>query len=358
MTNELEEVLYLDRMQLMTVAHPADVEVFPNEGMTAEAKPFKLFAVREPHVPARVVDEHGHDVTARIAALDRTYPDDFDLAHIRGYAGHHALTIDLGPAQGGQTLLLTGWTDYAFSSDNVAALQAGMLSVEPASRSMRASGRWRKLEVGIGIPVGRPQTIPLDLSGLLRPGEHEVRLTTNMRVYWDQIPRRRHGVIRRLHVGDARSALRDAARPRVLRGGPSRRRGSARYDYGRVSPDSPWKVFSGSYTREGDVLRAGYRERRPVRDWQAGRRSRARVRRGREARGTGRLDADYLLIGDGFSKEMDVNSASPDTVEPLPFHGMSKYPYPPSEHYPDTPGHNRYREEYNTRQVHRGIPKL
>jgi hypothetical protein len=35
----------------------------------------------------------------------------------------------------------------------------------------------------------------------------------------------------------------------------------------------------------------------------------------------------FLLHGDGFSKEMDVNSASPDTVKPLPWHGMPAYPY-------------------------------
>jgi hypothetical protein len=32
------------------------------------------------------------------------------------------------------------------------------------------------------------------------------------------------------------------------------------------------------------------------------------------------------LYADGFSKEMDLQSASPDHVEPLPFHGMLAYP--------------------------------
>ena len=40
---------------------------------------------------------------------------------------------------------------------------------------------------------------------------------------------------------------------------------------------------------------------------------------------------------------MDINSASPDSVEPLPFHAMTKYPYGPGEHYP----HREAVEKYN-----------
>ena len=66
----------------------------------------------------------------------------------------------------------------------------------------------------------------------------------------------------------------------------------------------------------------------------------------------------YLLMGDGYSKEMDINSASPDTVEPLPFHGMSGYPYTAAEHYPDDAEHRAYRDEFNTRHVGRTLPQL
>ena len=86
---------------------------------------YKLQRVRAPRPPLRARDEHGHDVLQQIAALDRRYPDDFSTLPIRGYAATHALELDLGPGSDAAVLLLTGWTDYAFSSDNVAASQSG-----------------------------------------------------------------------------------------------------------------------------------------------------------------------------------------------------------------------------------------
>ena len=38
-TNELEEAMFLDRLRLVAVDHPADVEVFPNEGLKESPRP-------------------------------------------------------------------------------------------------------------------------------------------------------------------------------------------------------------------------------------------------------------------------------------------------------------------------------
>jgi len=65
----------------------------------------------------------------------------------------------------------------------------------------------------------------------------------------------------------------------------------------------------------------------------------------------------FLLYTDGFSKEMDINSATPDTMGPLPFHGMTRYPYGPEEEYPWTPERREWAATYNTRLVTRPVPR-
>ena len=130
------------------------------------------------------------------------------------------------------------------------------------------------------------------------------------------------------------------------------------YDYARVSTISPWKLMTGRYTREGDVRPLLTR----VDDLFVVSRPGDEIALSFDASalpalqpGTSRT---FLLYVDGYSKEMDINSASPDSVEPLPFHGMSAYPYGPGEHYPRTTAHEQYRAEYNTRVVTRGIGGL
>ena len=45
-----------------------------------------------------------------------------------------------------------------------------------------------------------------------------------------------------------------------------------------------------------------------------------------------RLSAESRRLGQG----RDPNTAFSTTVEPLPFHAMSRYPYPATERHPDT----------------------
>jgi len=67
---------------------------------------------------------------------------------------------------------------------------------------------------------------------------------------------------------------------------------------------------------------------------------------------------DYLLLVDGWAKDADANTAFSQTVEPLPFHAMSGYPYPSTEHFPVDDAHRTYRSEYNSRPALRLLRPL
>ena len=346
-TNELEEALFVDHVQLVAVAHPKDTEVYPNEGLTVPPQLFKIYSTRDARPPIAAVDEHGHDVLSRIERVDRQYPDDFQLQPIRGYAKDHELTLTFDPHAARTRLLLTGWTDYAWSSDNLAASQSGKALTLPALQVKDKQGRWRTVIENIGIPVGRPQTVVVDLPGKYR----EVRIVTNMRIYWDQILVDTSGgnfpvQLTRLDPSVAELRWRGFS----LEHSPDGRQ-PLTYDYKNVSFTSPWKVMTGRYTREGDVRELLLQSddmfviSRPGDELSL---SFAADKLPPLPKGWKRT---FLLYADGFSKEMDINSASPDQVGPLPFHGMSKYPYAWPERYPLTEKRRRYLETYNTRIV-------
>jgi len=60
---------------------------------------------------------------------------------------------------------------------------------------------------------------------------------------------------------------------------------------------------------------------------------------------------DFIFYNDGWLKDGDLNTAHGQTVEPLPFHGMTRYPYGDEQSYPATKEYQDYQREYNTREV-------
>ncbi|MCK4747842.1 MAG: hypothetical protein KAT15_12420, partial [Bacteroidales bacterium] len=60
---------------------------------------------------------------------------------------------------------------------------------------------------------------------------------------------------------------------------------------------------------------------------------------------------DFLIYSAGWVKDGDMNTAEGHRVGPLPFHGMTAYPYGESQSYPDDRDHGRYQKKYNTRKV-------
>jgi hypothetical protein len=350
-TNELEETLFLDHLRLLAVDHPDGVEVHPAEGMTRLPREFRLFAARDLRTP-RATDERGRDWTEAVSRVDRRFAGGLPLRPLRGYAEPHSLTLDLGPLPATHTLLLlTAWTDYAFSSDNVAAAQRGWSLEPPVLEVEGEGGRWTKA-LEVGVPVGRPQTIVLDLGGLRLGLPRRIRLATSMRVYFDRIAvgARAHISLEPRRLDPLRADLRERGFSAEV--SPDGEEPFA-YDYARVSWPSPWKLMPGRYTRPGDVLEllAGSDDLFVVS------RPGDELALSFDARSLGALapgrTRTFLLYADGFSKEMDINSSSPDVAGPLPFHGMKSYPYPPEEAPERLKRNAPVQSRYDTRVVSR-----
>jgi hypothetical protein len=130
------------------------------------------------------------------------------------------------------------------------------------------------------------------------------------------------------------------------------------FDYQTVSYTSNWNPTSGLYTRYGavdDLLREP-----DDRLMLMGSGDEVALRfaaRDLPALSKG-WRRDFLLLVDGWAKDADANTAFSQTVLPLPFHGMSSYPYPASEHYPADQVHEDYQKRYNTRPALRLIRPL
>jgi hypothetical protein len=210
----------------------------------------------------------------------------------------------------------------------------------------------------IGIPVGRPQTMVLDLTGKFPTRNREARIVTNMRIYWDQILVATSSVDVRTPIVRLNPVLADLHwRGFSAEISPDGRQPFS-YDYSRVSPASPWKTMPGRYTREGDVGELLARSddifviSKPGDELSL---SFDATKLRALPKGWRRT---FLLYADGFSKEMDINSASPDQVTPLPFHAMKSYPYSERESYPTTRRHRAYNARYNTRIVRTELPSI
>lgn len=310
-TEELSEVTYLDQVRLIAVDHPSAVEIFSNDKWKSPPFPeFRLYGVERRIYPIR---SSGGDFRRDAKAV----------------AEMHALELDFGAAapENRAVLVLRGRVDWADGSTFYGAAQQrdGGL-VPPYLQVKDTHGQWQTVIPDMGIPSGKTKIITVDLTGKFLSRSREVRIVTNLCVYWNEIFLGENSAAPELYMIDHRSE-------------------SATLGFGSL-PD--WDPTPGFYTRYGDVndllrsiddrlvvmgsgdaLTLTFTEFPPPRPgWKR----------------------DFLLFFDGWAKDRDANTLYSQTVEPLPFHAMKNYGDP----FPNA----AYLRDYNTRPALHLVTRL
>ena len=368
LTEELWETAYFDAVELIAVDHPEGTEIFVDERMTLPPTPeFKIYTAETIRHPRTAYDHHGNDVSDALTKTDYHYAVEHEPGKYQGVVEPHFIVLDLGDVWDGTltqdaptiTLFLTGWIFPTDTSINISLVQnPSIRQTFPYAQVRDEGGEWQTVIDVIGLPAGKNKTIAIDLTGKFITDDYHVKIATDMQIYWDaafftvgeqDVP------VQVTNLPPAQAVLHYRGFSEMYRPTPH---APHLFDYEKVTTNRQWRDIAGHYTRYGDVTQL----LQHVDDMYVIMNAGDEITVAFDAAALPRLQTgwvrDFVLFSDGWDKDADINTLTSQTVGPLPFHGMSKYPYPQTERYPNDSEHLRYRLNYNTRRVKHKLPKL
>lgn len=341
-----DEVVYLDQAKLLVVDHPQGTEIYtPTMTKFAQAYPFKVYTIKEPKLPVCAVDENGEDILSVISKVDRTYTEGKDFYW-------DTITLDFGDLSGSEEikLVFNAYMDWPLAPE----IAARYMTEEYRARVevINEGGDWEEvsLEEPLGLPVAKPRTYVVDITDWFKTEDYRVRIHYYERALFDYIAvdtsedgevsiSELDPVSADLHwKGVAKEFSPDGTKPLIA-------------DYYTTADTSGFEPFAGNLTRYGDVLPLLAEVDDKFVIMHAGDDISLAFNEVPVSEG---MERDYFLFSDAYYKLHFVRMLLGEdisSVEPLPFHGMSAYPYPDDEGYPYDAEHMAYLEEYNTREV-------
>lgn len=357
-TEELREVTYLDAVHLEAIDHPSGVEVFPNERFSFPPFPTPhLHTMRDPLAPTKAMGSDGRDWADELAAEDSIHAQPFKTYHGQylGLAEPHFLDLSFDPEAVKNAsqlrLLCTGWFYWTDASVNMAAGRTPGLSFTPPILMVPGpDGSWQPIGPPVGFPAGKTKSMVIDVSEVLNRADPRIRIFSSLTLYWDRIALAvcdddSERVITTLDPYSAHLWKRGFSQP--LDSG--RADLPERFEWDQLAEVPRWDQHPGNYTRLGEVLPL----LQSIDDQFCVLGSGDCLTLTFDPSSLPPLKEgwvrDYQVFFDGWAKDRDPNTIQALTVEPLPFHGMSGYPYGEDEHFPTTPAHKQWREEWQTR---------
>lgn len=331
---EYDEISYLDKANLITIDHSPEVEVFTSLLKTEVGKIYTVS--KSLSTPISAIDENGKDIKYLIAEEDSVYTSGKQYAL-------DILELNLGDLSNAAEikLVLTGYANW----DNDEVLRSDQTS-KPIGRFIQvkdANDDWVSVFENFELiaPSALPRTYVLHLTGKFITDDYSIRIGFYPDVKFDYVgidkSQQQDIIINNLAPVYADLHFRGYSEMNGFPGMP---------DYNIVSSNPPlgYSNPAGSFTKFGDVLPliADRDDKYVV------------LHHGDEISIQfdylpieNGMERDFLLYSYGYYKGRDYPTGN--TVEPLPFYGMSSYPYPPEESYPYDDEHNAYLNEYNTR---------
>ncbi|MBD0776977.1 VCBS repeat-containing protein [Maribacter sp. ANRC-HE7] len=355
-TEELWETIYCDEIKLIAVDHPKGSEIYVDEKFIGPPYPeLKVYNIKNPQLPLTAMDGNGTNLLEPISKKDHRYISNFKREKFQGITEMKELILDLGDIRDTENLnlFMNGWIFPTDASINTALSQSENLTIQQPSLSViNAEGEWEEVIPNIGFPSGKNKTVIIDLSDKFLSAERKVKIRTNMEIYWDYIFSAYDGHTEEVTITKNNPEQADYH----YRGVSKQYRKGGRYgphwvDYYDITKGQKWRDLTGTYTRYGDVTELLKDADDMYIIANAGDETTISFDVSKFPKLKDGWKRDFLIYSVGWVKDGDLNTSTGQTVTPLPFHGMSMYPYGENEHYPTTKQHLEYQKKYNTRKV-------
>jgi hypothetical protein len=362
-TEELWEAAYFDSIRLLAVDHPADVEIYSNEKVgPPDIAGFKIHTVRERRRPAAARDQQGRDVLALVAQEDDEYLKAWQLPISQGLTEEHFLELELEPEpeleRAPRTLsdppsimlYLTGWIYPANTSLNLAFARNPQVDAPrfPEVWTPDADGSWQRRTAFMGFPGGKTKTIAVDLSQAFPAADYRVRIVTTAQIYWDAAFFTADEPPAEVRVTELPLRAADLHYRGFSARVPYQNNRPERYVYDQTSRGPRWPPMNGNFTRYGDVAELLSAEDDRLVVLGAGDEMTVHFAAAGPPLPEG-WTRDFLLHNVGWDKDADLNTVCGQTVEPLPYREMQRYPYL-REQGPNSAAYHEYLRTYQTRR--------
>jgi hypothetical protein len=332
-TQVSNEIFYMDAVKLVVVDHSPDVDVYSTKGtyiynLDGQGKIYTVS--KNPSAPVSCVNSEGENCLPQISKLDGLYTPSYGDFH------WETLELNLGNLSNAQQIKLVVAGRIVYSSGEDQGAWAAQFVNQPDVKPFpppymevkAANGSWVRVPDNREFPLVcvNPNEFVVDLTGLFPANDYSLRIHTFFETQFDYIgvdtTPQQCVIIQEMQPSSA-----------IL---------SQAFEANATS------TSTGSFTRYGDVTALMLEADDMMVIGRQGDEVSINFSYGNLKSVPAGMQRDYFVFVSCWFKVDGLPYLS-FTVDPLPFHNMSCFPYPSTETYPTDATHLKYLLEYNTR---------